>query len=160
MDDTDRQTSEHASPGRLLVLLRSQEVAYLVVGGINTAIGLTWFAVVHQVWGQYIGYMGSLFVAYALAILCAFVLHRSLVFRVHGHVLRDLARFTSVNLTALGINAVLLPVCVELVGLPVLPAQVVVTGLTVILSFFAHRSFSFARHSGPGFPSEPTFTDD
>jgi hypothetical protein len=51
-------------------------------------------------------------------------MHRRLVFvfRVWGHVLRDLVRFESVYLTALGINVVVLPVLVEL-GLQRIPAR-------------------------------------
>ncbi|MGH3588077.1 MAG: GtrA family protein [Pseudonocardia sp.] len=131
-------------------------MAFLVVGAVNTAIGLGWFVVVYQLAGHVIGYMGALVAAYALAILCAFELHRRFVFRVRGQVLTDLVRFTMVNLTSLVINAVLLPAGVELFGLPVLPWQVVVTGVTVCLSYFAHLTFSFHReHAGPGYPAEP-----
>ena len=142
--------------GPLLRLIRNQKVAFLIVGAINTAIGLGWFVLAYQVAGPVIGYMGSLVVAYALAILCAFLLHRRFVFRVHGQILTDLVRFTMVNLTSLAINAVLLPVGVEIFGLPVLPTQIVVTLVTVCLSYFTHLTFSFHRqHAGPGYPAEP-----
>ncbi len=108
-------------------------------------VGLGCFAFAHHFWGHAIGYMGSLVAAYAVAILCAFVLHRRFVFRVQGHVLKDLARFTVVNLSVVGINAILLPVLVEVFRLPVLPAQALATLVSVCLSFFAHRSFSFRR---------------
>ena len=129
----------------LLRVLRSQKSAFLVVGGINTVIGLACFALAHRLWAAEIGYMGSLVVAYGVAILVAFFLHRRFVFRVRAHVLKDLVRFTSVNLGALGINAVLLPLSVEVLKAPVLPAQAVVVLLTVCLSYFAHRAFSFRR---------------
>jgi putative flippase GtrA len=135
--------------GMLSRFVSDQRTAFLIVGGINTLVGLGCFAVAHHFWGHAIGYMGSLFVAYAVAILCAFVLHRRFVFRVQGHVLKDLARFTVVNLSVLGINAVLLPLLVEVFGVPVLPAQAVATLVSVCLSFFAHRSFSFRRTHAP-----------
>jgi putative flippase GtrA len=78
-------------------------------------------------------------------VLCAFVLYRTFVFVVHGHVLRDLVRFEMVNLTALGINALLLPLLVELAHWPVLVAQLSIVSVTVIVSFFGHRGFSFRR---------------
>jgi putative flippase GtrA len=136
-------------PGALSRFVSDQRTAFLIVGGINTLVGLGCFAIAHLLWGDAIGYMGSLVVAYAVAILCAFVLHRRFVFRVQGHVLKDLARFTVVNLSVLGINAVLLPLLVEVFRLPVLPAQVIATFVSVCLSFFAHRSFSFRRSGAP-----------
>ena len=50
----------------------------------------------------------------------------------------------SVYLTALGINAVALPVLVEL-GVHRIPAQAIVLLPTMLLSYFGHRYFSFRR---------------
>ena len=141
--------------GTLLRLVSDQRTAFLIVGGINTMVGLGCFALAHHFWGHAIGYMGSLVVAYAVAILCAFFLHRRFVFRVRGHVLKDLARFTMVNLSVVGINAVLLPLLVEVFHAPVLPAQAIATLVSVCLSFFAHRSFSFRREHTGGRSHEP-----
>jgi putative flippase GtrA len=54
------------------------------------------------------------------------VLQRWLVFRVSGRWWRDLARFWSVYLVALAVNMLALPLLVELVHLPVLPAEAIV----------------------------------
>jgi putative flippase GtrA len=78
-------------------------------------------------------------------VLCAFVLYRRFVFRVTGHVLRDLARYELVNLSILGFNFAALPLLVEVFGWPVLLSQLVVAGVTVLYSWFAHRGFSFRR---------------
>jgi putative flippase GtrA len=77
--------------------------------------------------------------------LCAFVLYRRFVFRVTGHVLRDLARFELVNLSTLGFNFATLPLLVEIFGWPPLLSQLVITGTTVAYNWFAHRGFSFHR---------------
>lgn len=98
--------------------------------------------------------MGCLAIAYAFAIVEAFVLHRRFVFRVTGHVRRDFLRFASVQLGSLGINAALLPLLVEVVGLAPVVAQTLATGLTVVISFFAHKYFSFQRNLAPGSPGE------
>ena len=145
----------HLPPaGPLTRLLRSQQVAYLVVGAVNTGIGLSFFALAHWLFGAAIGYMGSLAVAYALAILVAFALHRRFVFRVSGHWARDLVRFTGVQASSLGINAVLLPLLVEVARLGPLLAQTIATTLTVVVSFFAHKYFSFQRDLAPGNPGD------
>lgn len=133
--------------GPLLRLIRDQRVAFLIVGGINTLVGLFWFVLFYALVGSVVGYMGTLVLAHICAVLCAFVLHRRFVFRVRGHVLLDLARFELVNLGALGVNAVLLPVFVELVGLPVIVAQVFATAVSVVTTYLGHRLFSFRRRS-------------
>lgn len=140
-------------PGLLLRLVRDQRVAFLIVGGINTAIGFGWFVLFHRIAGPSVGYMGTLLMSHICAVLCAFVLHRRFVFKVRGHVLLDLARFELVNLGALGVNAILLPFFVEIVGLHVLVAQALATCVSIVSTFFGHMFFSFRRKSAV--PSEP-----
>lgn len=133
-------------PGPLFRLVRDQRVAFLIVGGLNTAIGTAWFMLFLWLLPKTIvGYLGALGCAHALAVLCAFVLYRRFVFRVSGHVWRDLGRFELVNLSTLAFNFATLPMLVEGLGWPPLPSQLVVTGTTVVYSWFAHRGFSFRR---------------
>ncbi len=144
--DTDSAATRRSRRrGLLLRVVRDERVAFVLVGSINTVMGYVWFVLFHVTVGARTGYMVTLLCAHVAAVLCAFGMHRTFVFKVRGHFWLDLARFELVNLTALGINAVLLPLAVELGGLPVLPAQLVVTGVTVVLSYFAHRGFSFHR---------------
>jgi putative flippase GtrA len=89
--------------------------------------------------------MWTLALTHVTSVLFAFAIHRSFVFRVTGRVLLDLWRFESVYLAALGLNAVLLPVLVELGGLPVLVAQAAITCLNVAVSWLGHSRFSFRR---------------
>jgi putative flippase GtrA len=133
-------------PGPLFRLVRDQRVAFLLVGGMNTAVGTLWFVLFLWLFPRgTAGYLGALLSAYTAAVLCAFVLYRRFVFRVTGHVFRDLVRFALVNLSTLGFNFVTLPLLVEVLGWPVLPSQFAITGVTVVYSWFAHRGFSFRR---------------
>lgn len=135
--------------GPLLRLVADQRVAFLLVGGVNTLIGLGWFVLFHRLVGGVVGYMGTLLLAHVCSVLCAFVLHRRLVFRVRGTVLHDLARFELVNLGALGLNAVALPFFVEVAGLPVIVAQVLATVFSVVTTYVGHKTFSFRRRTSP-----------
>lgn len=137
-------SAEPAETGPILRLIRDQRIAFLAVGGVNTAIGFGWFVLFHSIFGSN-RYMLTLLCAHVCAVLCAFVLHRRLVFRVHGHVWLDLARFELVNLSSLAINAILLPIAVSVMHLQVLPAQLVVTAFTVVISYTGHKMFSFRR---------------
>ncbi|MCV7092371.1 GtrA family protein [Mycobacterium interjectum] len=133
-------------PGPLFRLIRDQRVAFLLVGGMNTAIGAVWFILFLWLFPRgAAGYLSALVCAHIAAVLCAFVLYRKFVFRVTGHVVRDLARFEVVNLSTLGFNFVTLPVLVEVLGWPVLASQFAIAGVTVVYSWFAHRGFSFRR---------------
>jgi len=135
----------HGEKGPLFRFVRDQRVAFILVGGTNTVVGALWFIAFQLLLQPIAGYMAVLLCAHVAAVLCAFVLYRYFVFRVRGHVLRDLARFEVVNLTALAINAALLPLLVEVVKLPVLASQLIITAGTMVVSFFGHRGFSFRR---------------
>ncbi len=143
---------ETAPAGPLIRLLRDQRVAFLVVGAINTLVGFGIFAAcsltvghdIDQQFGKVAGSLVTLGITHVLAVLFAFVMHRRFVFRVRGHVVRDLVRFESVYLTALAINAVALPVLVEL-GMSRIPAQAIITAATTLVSYFGHRHFTFRR---------------
>lgn len=133
-------------PGPLFRLVRAQRVAFLVVGGTNTGVGAAWFMLFLWIFRREpAGYLSALVSAHVAAVLCAFVLYRRFVFRVSGHVARDLVRFELVNLSTLGFNFATLPVLVELFDWPVLASQFAIAGVTVVYSWFAHRGFSFRR---------------
>ncbi len=133
------------SLGPLFRIVKDQRIAFLLVGATNTVIGTGWFVFFEMLVGHRFGYISSLLMAHVAAVLCAFWLYRWFVFRVHGHVWRDLARFEVVNLTSLGINLVCLPFVVEVVGLSPIPAQLLITLITMMVSFFGHKRFSFRR---------------
>lgn len=130
-------------------LVRDQRLLFLAVGGANTVIGFSFYVFYLRVVG--LPYVVALALAWICATLVAFGLHRTFVFRVSGHVFRDLWRFVSVNIGAFLINIALLPVVVEFITSNPLVAQFEITAVTVVLSFFAHRDFSFRRkkHQDP-----------
>lgn len=143
---TEQEGPEH---GPLFRLVRDQRVAFLVVGAFNTVLGTVLF-VAFQLLFQHLDvgpldYLLSLVCAHATSVLCSFVMQRTLVFRVRGSFWKDFVRFTGVSLTALGINMALLTAFVELLNMPKIPAQLAVTALIAVGTYFAHRDFSFRR---------------
>ena len=132
------------APGWLLRVVRDQRVAFLAVGAFNTAFGYLLFAMLLLLLGHRL-YLVALLCAYIVSVLLAFVLYRFLVFRVRGHVLRDLWRFVTVYLFALAVNFVTLPLLVELVHLPVLVAQAMIVLVTSLMSWMGHKHYSFRR---------------
>jgi len=144
----DRHALRRGPLASVLALLRRREIAFLLVGGTNTLLGLAVFTALYYTWGGTLHYLGALVLAYAVGIVVGFVLHRRLVFRVEGNLLVDFLRFTGVQATSLALNAVLLPILVEVFHLPVVPAQVLSLAIVVCASYFAHLMFSFRRPHG------------
>lgn len=135
-------------PGPLSRLIKDKRVLFLLVGGVNTLVGTLWFVVFDVLlghrwngWGHY----PALVLTYVFAILCAFVLYRKVVFRVHGHVWRDLIRFASVYVMAFFINLVLLAVLVNGLHWPAIVSQFLIVFVTTTLSWLGHSNYSFAR---------------
>jgi putative flippase GtrA len=157
------EPNTHDKPGIFLRLVRDQRVAFLAVGVINTVVGFAAFVAVDRtigvaldpIAGSIVGSLVTLAIAHVIGVLFAFVMHRRFVFKVRGHVWRDLARFESVYLVALGINAVVLPILVQL-GVERIIAQAIITIATTVLSYVGHRYFSFRRSSS----EVPTMPDD
>ena len=129
----------------LRVMHRDPRAAFVGVGAVNTLLGTAFFVGLELTLGRVAGYLVVLVVAHILSVLCAFVMHRRLVFRVRGNVLLDLCRFELIYIGGLAANMVLLPLVVEVVGLPVIAAQLMIVSTMAPLSYLGHRHFSFHR---------------
>lgn len=132
-------------------IVRDEKVRFLAVGGTNTVVGFLLFAA-FQYWifrDIPFGYLISLVLSYAIAIVLAFILYRRFVFRVSGHVVRDFIRFVGVYAVSIGINFLALPVLVEFAGIPPVLAQAIVLVCTTVVSFLGHKYFSFRRRAQP-----------
>ncbi|QNG20936.1 GtrA family protein [Rhodococcus triatomae] len=135
-------------PGPLMRMVRNQKLAFLLVGGFNTGLGTLWFIGWQLAIGDYVDYRVAITAAYLCNVACAFALYRYLVFEVRGHFFRDLWRFVVVNFGAFALNMVLMTLAVSVLGFPPIPAQIVITAVTAVASFFGYRDFSFRRKKG------------
>lgn len=136
--------------GLVLRLVGDRRLAFVLVGGVNTVVGGLWFLffdyLIGRRWDGF-GHYPALALTYVASILCAFVLYRRLVFRVQGHVAGDLARFSSVYVSAFVINLALLALLVHGLGWHPFLSQCLITAVTTLLSWFGHHYFSFRRPS-------------
>ena len=140
-------------PGPLMKVVKDQRVAFLLVGGANTAFSTALFIALALALPRMPSFV-LLTASWTVSLIAVFFVYRKLVFRVKGHVWLDLARFALVNLTSLLINIGLLSLFADILGFPRIPAQLAITFLSVIISYFGHRHFSFRRKNSPG--SKPT----
>lgn len=135
-------------PGPLLKVVKDQRVAFLLVGGANTAFSTGLFIVLALAFPQTPSFV-LLSVSWTISLIAVFFVYRKLVFRVKGHVWLDLGRFALVNLTSLLVNVALLSLFADLLKFPKIPTQLAITLLSVVISYFGHRHFSFRRKPLP-----------
>ncbi|WP_067829754.1 GtrA family protein [Nocardia inohanensis] len=145
--------------GPLLKLVRRQEIAFALVGGFNTLMGMgftiMWLAVLDGPLSTDAAAALAVPSAYCISLPVAFVLHRTLVFRVRGQVLRDFIAFVGVNFVGMLLNTALLWFAVSILDLPKNLSAIAVMALVAVASFFGHRHISFRRPAHDSHP-EPS----
>ncbi len=125
---------------------RNEQTRFLLVGAFNTAFGYLVFVVLYLLAGSRFHYLLVAVLAHFLAVIVAFLCHRRIVFRAEGPWLMQFIRY---NLSVLGVmlaGLLGLYLLVSVLHMHPLPAQAIVTALTVAISYFAHRHFSFRTH--------------
>ncbi|MGO4616843.1 GtrA family protein [Nocardia sp. 2YAB30] len=144
-DGVDLAAPVAVDSGPLLRMVRRQEIAFAMVGVANTALGMLLTVMWLAVLGDRLPAAVAPAAAYSISVVVAFVLHRTLVFRVRGHLVRDFFAFVGVNSGGLVLNMLLLQLAVSVLHLPSIPSAVVVMALVAAASFFGHRHISFRR---------------
>lgn len=142
-------------PGPLLRIVKDQRVAFVLVGGANTAFSTGLFIAIAWL-NPGLPSPVVLSIAFVVSLVAVFFVYRKLVFRVKGHFWLDLGRFTLVNLTMFFTNMALLLVAHEVLGYPQIPSQIAITCVTVIINYFGHKHFSFRRSPESVSPKKAT----
>jgi len=130
---------------------------YLLVGALNTAFGYTTFAIFTAVLDKFVpqSYMLASVLSSAINITVAFLGYKWFVFKTRGNYLREWLRCVGVYGGNILFGLALLPIMVYVLrhhfGLqrqaPYI-AGALLTGFTVLVSFFGHKHFSFKPSSG------------
>ncbi|MBX7445438.1 GtrA family protein [Arthrobacter sp. MAHUQ-56] len=128
--------------------VKDQRVAFLLVGGANTAFSTGLFVALALALPDTPSFV-LLSASWTVSLVAVFFVYRKLVFRVKGHVWLDLGRFALVNLTSLLVNVGLLSLFADFLLFPRIPTQLAITFLSVVISYFGHRHFSFRRKQSP-----------
>ena len=147
MSRASRRRSHSVPPA--LSPLRHRVVRFGLVGVLNTAFSYGVFAVL-QVSTLHVHYMLAMVASQVIGTLEAFVLQRELVWRSRGPWLQELFRFSLVYAGSFAANLVLLPLLVAVGHVPALVAQAMVVGALAIVTYVAHRGFSFRVHRSEG----------
>ena len=124
-----------------------EQIRYLMVGGWNTLFGYLVFVGLYFISKEFIHYVIILILSYIINITNAYLCYKFFVFKTKGNYLKEYFRFYLVYGTAFLINLALLPLFVELFKIHPLIIQAIITGFTVIISYFGHKYFSFKKSS-------------
>ena len=136
--------------------LTKQASVYLVVGAWNTLFGTSVYMAL--VWtfddmGRF-GYMLAAVVGNVIAISESFLTYKLIVFRTKGHWISEYVKCWVIYGGAALINMSILPLCVEGIrwvapenfkSLAPYAGGLIMTGLTVVISFLGHRNITFKR---------------
>jgi len=121
------------------------KINYLFVGVWNTAIGYGSFVALYYIFSAHIHYIVLFLISNIISITNAYIGYKLFVFKTKGNYWREYCRFYVVYGSAMTLNFLLLPVCVELFRISPVLAQGGLTFINVIFSYFGHKNFSFRR---------------
>jgi putative flippase GtrA len=125
------------------VIRRREQVLFLVVGAWNTIFGYAVWAVLQATLGTRLPYVVVIVLAWPLAVLNAYLMHRKFVFRSHASIRHELPRFSTVYVAVLAANLVVLPVAVAVLPASIYLIQALFTCAVVIASYLGHKYYSF-----------------
>jgi putative flippase GtrA len=128
-------------------------VRYALVGTWNAIFGISLFAALTTAFGDWMPYLVALLIMHVVTVVVAYLLYRAFVFRVPVPLVAGFLRFESVYLSSLAINGLLLVLLVEVIGVAVVPAQVVALLTATAMTYLAHRRFTFVHRPKLGEPS-------
>ncbi len=131
-------------------------VRYLVVGGWNTVFGLAIYALLFEIFSRrlaftlMIGEKDYLYLALSipaniLAITNAYICYKLFVFKTRGNILREYFRCYIVYGSSMLLAMAGLYILVTLLGFHPILANVLLTFLTVSMSYLGHKFFSFRK---------------
>lgn len=116
---------------------------YLIVGGWNTVFGVAGYALLYQWLHERVNYLVLLVPANILAITNTFVCYKLFVFRTRGNILREYLRCYVVYGGMALLGFALMFILVDGLGLNPVAAQACCVPITIALSYFSHRNYSF-----------------
>lgn len=118
---------------------------YLIVGGWNTIFGYATFSILYLLLNEKLNYILVAIVSHIISVTQSFLTQRNIVFRSKNIWISEYIRFHVANIASLGLGLIILPILVETVKLTSLIAQALATFFIIIMSYFAHKHFTFKK---------------
>jgi putative flippase GtrA len=115
-------------------------VRYVLTGGVASAV---YYAVFAAGWLVSVPYLAMAVIANLVTAVVTFPLYRRGVFRSSGPWVPAFLRFYAVCLWSLGSNLIGLPLLVEVAGLPVLLAQLLMIVVVPLVNYQVNKHWTF-----------------
>ena len=129
-----------------LSLFKSHEtkVRFLLVGALNTVVGLSVFPLLFfLIPPEEIQYLYILTISHLICISFSFVTNKLLVFQTSGNHMSELTKFILFHILNFLMNLVMLPLLVEVAGMHPVWAQALFTSAVIMTSYFWHSRITF-----------------
>lgn len=120
-----------------------QKFRFLVVGASNTAFGYGVFTLLYLLLGSHLHYTFIQLMSHVISVIYAYVVHRRYTFESTRPWLAEFLRFNVSYLGSLSFSLVSLPLLIRYAGLTPVSGALVVTLVSVMLSYVFHRYYSF-----------------
>lgn len=124
----------------ICTVLQDQRVRFLIVGGINTAVGYGAFAVCIFVGMHYIA---AHVAATVIGTTCSYILNKYFTFRQYKKSAAEVFRFVLVYALSFMTGVMFLYIMVSKLSLNAYAAGMANLVFTTIISWFGHKYFSF-----------------
>jgi putative flippase GtrA len=128
-------------------ILGDKRFRFLLVGGLNTAVGYGSFALFTWL-GMHYFYATTL--ATILGVANSYVWNKYFTFRSLKRSGWELVRFLSVYLVSYGLNLGAMRLMVDVWGVNQYAAGAISIAVTTVISYAGHNLFSFAARAGAG----------
>ena len=126
---------------RVKTLIKNdQRIRFLIVGGINTAIGYGTFVAVVFIGGHYL--LANV-IATIVGVSVSYLLNKYFTFRQYKKSVTEIMRFISVYAVSFMLGNVVLYVLVDLISISPYVAGAINLIFTTLISWFGHKYYSF-----------------
>lgn len=118
-------------------------IKFCVVGIVNTSITFCIFYLLSETMG--INYLVSSLLGYIAGVICSFSFNKRWTFNNKDNkAILQFGKFIILNLLSLGINLLILYICVKVFFISKVISQIVATGFTTAFNFLGSKVFVFA----------------
>ncbi|MEV8633540.1 GtrA family protein [Streptosporangium sp. NPDC051023] len=128
--------------------LGGQRITYLLAGAVTAAVYYALLYLALLVTEGRVSYLFLAFASHMITVAIVYPWFRIVVFRVSGEPwLPGYLRFYTVGLSFLVASFVGLPLLVELAGIPIMIAQLLIIAVNPPLTYVIHRKWTFRRRA-------------
>lgn len=116
---------------------------YLLIGSWNTGVAFLVFVLLQSLFVPPLTDLESVFATYVISLPHSYLMQRLFVWQSDSKVQSEFSKFFVVSFFQLISNLILMQIAIELLKLPAIPSQLIVTGLLVALTYIAMRKWTF-----------------